>query len=132
MEFVDIDLPCNKFSLRLLANDSITYIKKRRIVKIEDKVNEALKVKATQEKKIPVKLVSKKSSKASIPISDLVGKSFPYIQALFMNTNIVILTLYFFLISPKFREETRRFMTVFQKSHRRGLYPLLFQLLNKR
>lgn len=29
IEFVDLDLPCNKLSLQLLANDSITHTKKK-------------------------------------------------------------------------------------------------------
>lgn len=29
MEFIDVDLPCNKLSVQLLANDSATQIKKK-------------------------------------------------------------------------------------------------------
>ena len=96
VEFVDIDLPCNKLSVQLLANDSITRTKKRRIRKTEDEADEPLNSKVTREKKTPVKQVGKKSSKVSVPISGLVGKPPPDIQALLMNTNIVIPALHFF------------------------------------
>lgn len=45
-KFIDIDLLCNKLSIRLLANNFITYIKKRRILERKDKSNEFSKVKA--------------------------------------------------------------------------------------
>lgn len=48
------------------------------------------KAKTIRKKKIPVKQVDRKSSKVSIPISDLDGKPFLDIQVLVMNTNIVI------------------------------------------
>lgn len=114
-EFVDVNLSCNKLSVRLLANDTITRTKKRRVLETENEVDEPPKVKATREKKIPTKRVGKKSSKASVPISGLVGKSPPDIQAFLMNTNIFIPALHLFQISPKFWEETRRLMIVPQK-----------------
>ena len=46
-EFIDIDLLCNKVSIWLLTNDSITCTKKRRILETEDKANKLSKVKAT-------------------------------------------------------------------------------------
>ncbi len=46
IEFIDIDLPYNKLSLQLLANDSITHTKKRRVI-TDDKDNELSKPKAT-------------------------------------------------------------------------------------
>ena len=46
-KFIDIDLPCNKLSIRLLANDSIACTKKRRALKTKDKANKFLKIKAT-------------------------------------------------------------------------------------
>ena len=55
VEFVDINFPCNKLSVQLLANDSITRTKKRHVVKTEDKANELLKIKVTWEKKTLVK-----------------------------------------------------------------------------
>lgn len=55
IEFIDIDLSRNNLSLWLLANMSIIRTKKRHIVEIEDEANEISKVKATQEKRIPVK-----------------------------------------------------------------------------
>ena len=72
---------------------------------------------------MPVKQVRKKSSKASISISGLVGKPSPNIQALYINTNIVILALYLFQISPKFCEEIRRLMTVPQKPRKKKVVP---------
>lgn len=36
-----------------------------------------------------------------------------------MNTNIVIPVLYFFQISPKFQEETRRLIIIPQKPHKK-------------
>lgn len=47
IEFVDIDLSCNKLSIQLLTNNLITCIKKNYIFEIEDKTNKLLKVKAT-------------------------------------------------------------------------------------
>lgn len=58
-------------------------------------------------------------SEASASISGLVGDPPPDIQALFMNTNIVIPALHLFQISPKFREETRRLMTVPRKPRKK-------------
>ena len=122
-EFVDVDLPCNKLSLQLLANDSITRTKKRRVIETDDEDNEPLKPKATREKRKPVKRVGKKSTKASVPIAGLVGQAPPDIQALLMNTNIVIPALHLFQISPKFREETRRLMTVPRKPRKKKVVP---------
>ena len=124
VEFVDVDLPCNKLSVQLLANNSTTRSKKRRVViDTDDEAEEVSKVKTTREKKIPVKRVGKKSSKASVPISGLVGKPSPDIQALLMNTNIIIPALHLFQISPKFREETRRLMTVPPKPRKKKVVP---------
>lgn len=106
MEFVDIDLPCNKLNVKLLANNSITCKIKKRILKTENEVDELFKVKATQEKKLPIKWIGKKNFKILVLILSLVDKSPPNIQALFINTNIVILALYFFQISLKFWEQT--------------------------
>lgn len=95
IEFINVDLPCNMFSVQLLANDSIIRInKKDRIT--DDKDDEPSKSKANQEKKKLVKRVGKKSTKASIPISSLIGQPPLDIQALLMNTNIVILALHLF------------------------------------
>ena len=54
VEFVDVDLPCNKLSLQLLANDSITRTKKRRVIP-DDEDNEPPKPKANRVKRKPVK-----------------------------------------------------------------------------
>ncbi len=102
IEFVDLDLPCNKLSVRLQANDSITRTKKKYQLKTRDEADEPSKVKATREKRKLVQRVGKKSSKASVFISGLVGKLPPDIQAFLMNTKIVILALHLFQISPKF------------------------------
>ena len=74
-EFIDIDLPCNKLNIWLLANDSILCTKKRHVLKIENEANEASKVKAIWEEKISIKQVGKKISKALVLIFDLIGKS---------------------------------------------------------
>ena len=120
-EFVDVDLPCNKLSMQLLANNSATRIKKRRVNETDEEAGEAPKTSVTREKRVPIKRVGKKSSKASVPISGLVGKPPPDIQALLMNTNIVIPALHLFQISPKFREETRRLMTVPRKPRKKKI-----------
>ena len=101
-EFVDVDLPCNKLSVQLLANNSATRTKKRRVNETNEEAGEAPMTNVTREKNVPIKRVGKKSSKASVPISGLVGKPPPDIQAFFMNTNIVIPALHLFQISPKF------------------------------
>ena len=72
VEFIDVYLPCNKLSLQLLANDVTTRSKKRRVDDIEDETTKAHKTNTAREKKVPVKRVGKKSSKASVPISRLV------------------------------------------------------------
>lgn len=112
VEFIDVDLSCNELNVRLLANDPITYTEKRRIFKTEDKNKKCSKIKAIWEKKILIKRVDKKNSKASVLISAFVNKCFLNIQALFINTNIIIPMLYLFLISPKFWKKTRYLMTV--------------------
>lgn len=102
IKFVDVDLPYNKLNLQLLANQFITRTKKKYVIKIDDKDDKPLKPKATREKKKPVKQVRKKSTKVSILISGLVGQPLSNIQALFINTNIVILALHLFQILQKF------------------------------
>ncbi len=47
VEFVDIDLPCNRLTVRPLANDSIICTKKKRVLETEDGADERSKVKAT-------------------------------------------------------------------------------------
>lgn len=47
-------------------------------------------------KRIFIKQVGTKSSKVSVCTSGFVSKSFPGIQTLLMNTNIIIPVLYFF------------------------------------
>ncbi len=102
VEFVDIDLPCNKLSVWLLANDSITRTKKRRVLETEDEADKPSKANTTWEKRKLVKRVGKKSSKASVSIFGLVGKPPLDIQALLIYTNIVIPVLYLFQVSQKF------------------------------
>ena len=58
--FADVNLPCNKLSLQLLANDSITRIKKRRVI-TNDKDDELLKPKTNREKR------KEKTRQASCP-----------------------------------------------------------------
>ena len=120
VEFIDINLPYNKLSLQLLANNSITRTKKKRVI-IDDEGDESLKSKTKREKRKPVKQVEKKSTKASAPISDLVDQPPPDIQALLMNTNIVIPAVHLFQISPKFWKETRRLMTVLCKPRKKKI-----------
>lgn len=55
MEFIDIDPFCNKLNIQLLANNTITYKKKKCVFEIEDKANGLLKIKTIQNKKIPIK-----------------------------------------------------------------------------
>lgn len=66
------------------------YIKKKRVLKINNKINEFFKIKATKKKKILTKKISKKSFKVSIPIFGFFDKPFPDIQVLFTNINIFI------------------------------------------
>ena len=73
VEFIDVHLPCNKLSLQLLANDTTTRPKKRRVDDVEDEATKALKTNTTREKKVSIKRVGKKSSKTSVPILELVG-----------------------------------------------------------
>ena len=120
VEFVNLNLPYNKLSLKQLANNSIIHIKKRCIIK-DDKDDELPKPKANWEKRKPIKQVVKKSSKASAPISGLIGQLPPDIQVLLMNTNIVIPILHLFQISPKFREKTKHLMMVLCKPHKKKI-----------
>ena len=48
VEFADINLSCNKLSVHLLANDSMTLTKKRRVLETEDEGDEPSKVKSTR------------------------------------------------------------------------------------
>lgn len=52
--FIKVDIPFNKLSIQLLAYDVITYTKIKHVIKIEDNINEAPKLKTTQEKRIPI------------------------------------------------------------------------------
>ncbi len=72
VEFIDIDLSYNKLSVQLLANDSITRTKKRRVI-TDDEDDEPPRPKANRKKRKPIKRVRKKSTKASIPIFGLIG-----------------------------------------------------------
>lgn len=74
-QFINIDLSCNKLNIQLLVNHTITCIKKRHVLETNNKKDKSLNVKATQEKKIPIKQVGKKNSKASVPISGVVDKT---------------------------------------------------------
>ena len=69
VEFVDVDLPCNKFGMQLLANTSPTCNKKRHINKTEKEAIRTLKVDITRENEVPVECIRKKSSKTSVSIS---------------------------------------------------------------
>ena len=103
VKFVDIDLPCNKLSVQLLANDSNTHSKKRRvIVDTNNEIEEVPKPKTTREKKTPVKHVGIKSTKASESICSLIDCPPSDIQVILMNTNIVIPILHLFQTLPKF------------------------------
>ena len=88
--------------MQLLANNSAIRTKKRRVNKTNEEASEAPMTNITQEKKVLIKRIGKKSSKASVPISGFVGRPPPDIQAFLMNTNIVIPALYLFQVSPKF------------------------------
>ena len=80
---------------------------------------------------MPVKWVGKKSSKLSVLISGFVGKPSPNIQALLINTIIVILALYLFPIFPKFCEKTKRLITVFQKPRKKKVVPSAIPIVEK-
>ena len=112
VEFINVHLPCNKLSLQLLANDATTCPKKRHVDDIKNEATKAPKTNTAREKKVMVKRVRKKSSKISVPISGFVKYPALDIQALLIKTNIVIPALHLFQTLPKFREETRRLMTV--------------------
>lgn len=58
---------------------------------MENKYDKLPKLKTTQEKKKLIKRVEMKSTKASVDISAPIDQSLPDIQALFINTIIVIL-----------------------------------------
>lgn len=47
VEYFNIDLLCNKLYVRLLANNSATHTKKKRVLKLENKVNKQPKAKTT-------------------------------------------------------------------------------------
>ena len=119
-----MDLFSNKLIVQVLANDSNTRSNKRRIiVDTDDDIKEVPKLSTIREKKILVKRVEKKSTKVSVPISGLVARPSPDIQAILMNTNIIISTLYLLQISPKFPEETRRLMTAPQRPYKKKVIP---------
>ncbi len=101
VEFIDVDLLYNKLNIQLQANDFIIYTKKKRII-TSDQDDEPPRPKGNREKRKPVKQVGKKSTKALVPISSLIGQPPSNIQALFINTNIVIATLHLFQIFPMF------------------------------
>ena len=56
----------------MLANDSITHTKKRHVI-TDNENDKPPKPKTNQEKRKPIKQVGKKNTKASAPISGLVG-----------------------------------------------------------
>lgn len=71
---------------------------------MKDKATKAPKTNTTREKKVPVKWVKRKRFKASVLISKLIKYLVSDIQAHLMTINIVILALYLFQISPKFKK----------------------------
>ena len=101
--------------MQLLASYFVICTKKSRVNKTDKEAGEALKTNITYKKKVPIKLVKKNNSKASIFISGFVSKPLLNIQVFLINTKIVILVLYLFQISSKFREETERLMSVLRK-----------------
>ena len=60
VEFIDIDLFCNKLNIQVLPHDFIPCIKKRRKLETEDEANKLLKVKATWKKKYLLSQLAKK------------------------------------------------------------------------
>ena len=62
-EFIDVDLPCNKLSIRLLANHSIVCIKKRYIFKTEVKSINPQKSKLLRSRKYLLSKLAKKFQK---------------------------------------------------------------------
>lgn len=75
-----------------------------------------------------MKRVTKISSKASIFISGIVGYLSLDIEAFFMTTNIIILALYFFQISPKFQEQVKHLITILQTSCKKKVIPLIISV----
>ena len=74
VEFFDIDLSCNKLSVQLLANTFATCTKKHCINQTVKEAGEAPMTNVTQEKKVSIKRIGKKSLKALVPISGFVSK----------------------------------------------------------
>lgn len=88
---------------------------------IKNKAIKAPKTNTTKEKKVLVNWVRKKSSNISIFISKLIKHPTLDVQALFIKTNIIILALHLFQISPKSRKEIKRLMTIFCKLHKKKI-----------
>lgn len=59
------------------------------------------------------------------------GQQNPDIQALPINTNIVIPALHLFQISSKFREKTRRLITVPHKPRKKKTVPSAVPMIEK-
>lgn len=102
------------------------------MIETDDKDNKPLKPKTTWEKRKPVKRVGKKNTKGSVLIASLVGQAPPDIQTLLMNINIVIPALHLFQISPKFRKEIRRLMTVPRKLRKKKVVPLAVPIIEEK
>ena len=127
VEFINIHLLCNKLSLQFLVNDATICPKKCRVNDIEDEAAKASKTNTTKKKKVSIKRIRKKSSKALVPILKLVKHPTPDVPALLIKTNIVILALHLFQILLKFKEEIRRFITVPCKPCKKKVIHLAFE-----
>lgn len=73
----------------------------------------------------------KKSIKALVVISSLVGQPPLNIQTLFMNTNIIIPVAYLFQILPKFCKEIRCLMTILHKPCKKKVMPLAVPIIKE-
>ena len=110
--------------MELLANNFATRTKKLCIKETDKKADEALMTNITQEKKVPMKHVRKKSSKAIVPISELVGKPTPDIQVLLINTNFYEKSFTFISdISKVSKENTSSYDSIAETLQKKDYHP---------
>ena len=62
-EFVDVDLPCNKLSVQLLANNSATRTNKRRVNETDEEAGEALRPTLPEKKGSRLSVLERKVQK---------------------------------------------------------------------
>ena len=118
--------------MQLLANNYATGIKKRYVNKTDEEASDAPKTNVTQEKNVPIKHFGMKSSKTSALISGFIYRLPLDIQALLMNTNIIILALYLFQISPKFWEEICHLVIVLYKPRKKMIIAPIIPIVEEK